>query len=444
MDENLSILNWNVRGLNDPARRDAIRAVLDQMRCSIICIQESKLSVFSDAIRRELAGPRFDSHIALDANGTRGGVLLIWRSDCYTVDKVVMRNFSITARFSPVGGLPPWTLTTVYGPHDDARKQSFLNEVVQIYNSITDPWIIIGDYNLIKETRDKNNSNIDRRWMLKFRAALNSSNLHEIQLIGRKYTWSNEQHPPTLVRLDRAFCTLDWEMRFSAAKLLPQSTGISDHCPLLLVNEGITKVNRRFRYEGFWEYINGFREVVAQAWDVDVGQRSPISAFDLKLRRTKEALKIWSRNHVGDIQKQLAMVNEIILQLESAQDCRPLSQLEALLRRDLKSKTLGLSVLLKIKRRQRSRIAWLKAGDANTRFFHRKSNSRHRKNIIHSLHSPQGIVTSNEEMLELAHHHFDQIMGTPSPAHSRFNWVELALPTFDLSDLESPFFLRGD
>jgi hypothetical protein len=239
----------------------------------------------------------------------------------------------------------------VYGPHDDARKQEFLNEIVDIHNSVIGPWLILGDFNLIKEARDKNNSNIDRRWMNKFKAALNSSNLLELPLIGRKYTWSNEQERPTLVRLDRAFCSTDWEMRFPGAKLLPQSTGIYDHCPLLLVDEEITKTGRRFRYEGFWECFSGFKEVVAQAWNMDVGNRSPIAAFDLKLRRTKQALKLWSKNHVGDIQKQLGVVSELSLQLETAQDHRLLSREEAALRTKLKGRMLGLSVLIKIKRR---------------------------------------------------------------------------------------------
>jgi hypothetical protein len=55
----------------------------------------------------------------------------------------------------------------------------------------------------------------------------------------------------------------------------------------------------------------GFKEVVAQAWNVDLGHRIPIAAFDLELRCTKHALKLWSKSHIGDIQKQLGMANEI-------------------------------------------------------------------------------------------------------------------------------------
>ena len=104
MSEQLSLISWNVRGLNDPARRAAIRAFLDRSSCSIVCIQESKLSSFSAADHSEIAGPRFDMHAALDANGTRGGILLCWRSDRFTASTVVTREFSITARFMPVDG----------------------------------------------------------------------------------------------------------------------------------------------------------------------------------------------------------------------------------------------------------------------------------------------------------------------------------------------------
>jgi hypothetical protein len=47
--------------------------------------------------------------------------------------------------------------------------------------------------------------------MLRFIRALNHLEVKEIQLIGRKYTWSNSQQNPTLTRIDRAFCTPEWE-----------------------------------------------------------------------------------------------------------------------------------------------------------------------------------------------------------------------------------------
>uniref|UniRef100_A0A453CXW1 Endonuclease/exonuclease/phosphatase domain-containing protein n=1 Tax=Aegilops tauschii subsp. strangulata TaxID=200361 RepID=A0A453CXW1_AEGTS len=42
------------------------------------------------------------------------------------------------------------------------------------------PWLALGDFNLIYEARDKNNLNLNRRLMGKFRAALNRAELFEI------------------------------------------------------------------------------------------------------------------------------------------------------------------------------------------------------------------------------------------------------------------------
>lgn len=280
-----------------------IRVLLDQSACSIICLQESKLVACSVADWLEILGPRFDMHVALDANGTRGWIILGWRSDRFTAARIKTQEFSIMACLTPMDGGDHWSLTTVYGPHDEARKPAFLAELAQIHNSLHGPWLLIGDFNLIKDPQDKNNNWICRRWMNRFRRTLNRSSLHEIPLIGRKYTWSNEKQVPTLVHLDRAFCNVEWELLFSAAKLLPLASAISDHCPLMLVNEGILAINHRFCFESYWQFVTSFKEVVQQAWAEGTGGRCPVSRLSTKLWRTSKALSNWSRTHVGDLQK---------------------------------------------------------------------------------------------------------------------------------------------
>lgn len=119
----------------------------------------------------------------------------------------------------------PWIISMVYGPTVDERKAAFLEEISYIRSIVSSPWLIIGDFNLIKNPKDKNNCRVDNRWMARFRAALNSASLKEIPLIGRNYNWSNEQTPPTLVRVDRAFCTADWALRFPTVKFAAPGDG---------------------------------------------------------------------------------------------------------------------------------------------------------------------------------------------------------------------------
>jgi hypothetical protein len=89
------------------------------------------------------------------------------------------------------------------GRLEDVDKQSFLAELASIKPSILTLWIVMGDFNLIYEARDKNNLNLNRRLMGQFRRTLDDYELLEFALQNSRYTWSNERVESTLIRLDR-------------------------------------------------------------------------------------------------------------------------------------------------------------------------------------------------------------------------------------------------
>jgi hypothetical protein len=117
-------------------------------------------------------------------------------------------NFSVSAQNQQQDGVA-WWFTGVYGPQLDEHKIQFLNELRLIRSQCLGPWMIGGDFNLIYRAEDKSNDNLDRAMMGRFRRLLNDLLLNELPLSGRKFTWSNERASPTLVRLDRIFCTAD-------------------------------------------------------------------------------------------------------------------------------------------------------------------------------------------------------------------------------------------
>jgi hypothetical protein len=79
--------------------------------------------------------------------------------------------------------------------------------------------MVAGDFNLIVDAADKNNANLNRHMMGKFRKLLSEVELKELYLNGRRYTWSNEHERATLERLDRVFSTVDWEVAFPSSFL---------------------------------------------------------------------------------------------------------------------------------------------------------------------------------------------------------------------------------
>ena len=79
-----------------------------------------------------------------------------------------------------------FSITIVYSPACGNRKEAFLRELRGSKPTGDVGWLVLGDFNLIYQARDKNNRNLRR--MRQFRAALSYCELKEIALQNRKYT----------------------------------------------------------------------------------------------------------------------------------------------------------------------------------------------------------------------------------------------------------------
>lgn len=102
------------------------------------------------------------------------------------------------------------------------------------------------------------------------------------------------------------------------------STGTSDHCLIILTCQTTTPRRASFKFENFWIHINGFREVVQQAWSKQQIS-SAHSVLSEKLSATAKALKAWSKPLFSKARMQLHIANEIILRLDMAEEDRLLS-----------------------------------------------------------------------------------------------------------------------
>jgi hypothetical protein len=170
--------------------------------------------------------------------------------------------FTVSAKLTVLMSNLSFIITTCYGPADDGRKQEFLQRDVSAQAGTGTPWLITSDFNLIYQANDKNNLNLNRRLMGKFRTAIDACEMLELCLHNRRFTWSNERQNLTLVRLNRAFCNGDWEMIFPRYVLNALSTGASDHCPIILTRQDTVLRRASFKFENQWLHTQGFSDVV--------------------------------------------------------------------------------------------------------------------------------------------------------------------------------------
>lgn len=130
-----------------------------------------------------------------------------------------------------------------------------------------------------------------------FRDLVRDVELKELALRGRKFTCSNDR---TRTRIDRAFCSIAWDLMLPNGHQQALSSRASDHSPLLVVGSATVRSFRGFRFEAFWPRLQGYHEVVAEAWNKHVSVTNPFLRLHIKLQRTGKALRQWARNLIGN------------------------------------------------------------------------------------------------------------------------------------------------
>jgi exonuclease III len=272
--------------------------MIQQAQPHIVCLQETKLSHIDEQPSSEFLGQSHWVFDFLPADETRGGIAVAWNRNFLSGTQQTKKPYSLTMKMTLNLTNSSFWLTTVYGTSENSGKLDFLAELISCQLTQPAPWLCLGDFNLIYEARDKNNGNLNRTHMRRFRQALDASDLIELRLQNRRYTWSNGRTVPTLVHLDRAFCNQEWSAMFPAIRLQALSSSLSDHCPLFLCSQQQTPRMASFKFEQFWARIPGFNQVVSEAWATPVPGNNPLMILHNRLRLTAKHLKILEQNFI--------------------------------------------------------------------------------------------------------------------------------------------------
>jgi hypothetical protein len=95
------------------------------------------------------------------------------------------------------------------------------------------------------------------------------------------------------------------------------------------------------------------------------------------------------------------------------------------MRKEAKHKILGYTAIKKIKLRQRSRLTWIKVGDANTKLFHLRVNARRRRNHIPLLKHQGVTCITQEAKAATLQGFFTKQLGSTTPREHTLNWSVL-------------------
>ena len=146
--------------------------------------------------------------------------------------------------------------------------------LLNIKYSIIGPWVIVGDFNEVLHAHEKiggTNGNSSR--MQNFSNFIDNYHLLELESFDLTYIWFNKRRDSSSIfeKLNRVLINDQWFYSFKNARVENPPIIGSNHGPIVLHldKRDIEIKAKPFRYEEYWFHIQGFIDVVKEAWSTN-------------------------------------------------------------------------------------------------------------------------------------------------------------------------------
>ncbi|GLT36786.1 hypothetical protein SLA2020_111420 [Shorea laevis] len=158
----------------------------------------------------------FSSSIYVDPQGYSGGLAMWWTKNVnisiFSFDKNMFDGCCSNNAYSA-----SWHFSFVYGKPNGQLRQEMWNKVFNLRRPGVIPWLLMGDLNLIGDSKDKKGKRpprgADKRLLEEL---MGSCSLREVPYKGARYTWTRGDISE---RLDRALMNEQWSHIFPNAQL---------------------------------------------------------------------------------------------------------------------------------------------------------------------------------------------------------------------------------
>lgn len=231
-------------------------------------------------------------------------------------------------------------------------------------------------------------------------------------MTGGKFTWSINQPDPTLVKLDRALMSKDWEDIFPKVVINKLPRELSDHKPLIICTETSTPLNHLpFRFEESWLTHPDFMDLVQTIWNKPCHAETAFDRNQIKLKRFKQFFKGWNFNTQGARKKCKSEIQNDLYTMECEEEDGPLPANKIWHRTQLKCELMKILDEEELYWYKRSHETCLHKGDNNTDYFHRIANGKKRKNTIFSLQDGSTTIEGDKNLLNHATSYYKMLFG---------------------------------
>ncbi|GKV36862.1 hypothetical protein SLEP1_g44948 [Rubroshorea leprosula] len=155
--------------------------------------------------------------VAKSSNGMSGGLI------CVLDTKILKKKETIEGddfiRVFGLWGLKeiPVYIINIYSPCQLTSKRALWEELQGLINNRRGMWYLAGDFNAARKAKERAGCKVVSNEMREFDAFIHNTDLFDLPLIGRKYTWyySNGQQ---MSKIDRFLFSEEWMSKWSEMK----------------------------------------------------------------------------------------------------------------------------------------------------------------------------------------------------------------------------------
>ncbi|XP_023637692.1 uncharacterized protein LOC111830242 [Capsella rubella] len=392
-------------GLNNLARQRVVRNWVSSNGLRVGCFLETHVTEANSSavLAATLPGWRLASNYCCSELGR---IWLVWHPSVSVL--IFMKTDQLIQCSIHLPNAPrSFAATFVYGRNSELERKTLWEDISWLASSSPlkfTPWILLGDFNQIASTSEHysiNHSNLSLRGIEDIQNCFSDNDLEDISSRGAFFTWSNHQEANPIIRkLDRVMANGEWLSSYPDALAIFDSPGESDHSPIMVILDNQPERGRKcFKYFSFLSTHPTFLSSLAVAWAEEILVGSAKFTLGERLNSAKKECKLLNHRGFGNIQQRtkdaLSCLEEIQMDLLS-------NPSDALFRQEFvaRKKWRFFDLALETFYRQKSRIRWLKEGDANTRFFHRAVIANQARNLISYLRGENDIRVVNVSQIK--------------------------------------------
>ena len=96
--------------------------LLREWKCDVVCLQETKIASMDRQLVCSLWSYPYVDWAVLEADGTVGGILIMWDKKDLDKLEVMVGTFSVSVKWQGVGDGFIWACSGVYDPNENVER----------------------------------------------------------------------------------------------------------------------------------------------------------------------------------------------------------------------------------------------------------------------------------------------------------------------------------